>query len=114
MLNKKNCIGNRKVIEELFRKGRLYKNDFLIFKYKITSNQQSQFAVSVSKKILKKAVKRNHLRRQIHEGLRLNLSLLKKPIISLLIARPSSQKASFQEINQNIQTFFNTLNTNAE
>lgn len=111
MLNKKNRISNRNVIEKLFRKGNLYKNQFFVYKYEKVVSGPSQFAVSISKKIHKKATKRNHLRRQIHEALRANLPLLKKNFIALVIARPAAadQKITFQDLNQSIKIFFNTL-----
>ncbi|MCK5608597.1 ribonuclease P protein component [Candidatus Pacearchaeota archaeon] len=113
MLNKKNRIGNKQVIENLYRKGQLFKNQYLVFKYE-TTNDPSQFAVSVSKKIDKKAVKRNRIRRQIQEAIRINLTKLEKNFIVLIIARPPCQKATFDDLNQGIQTFFNTLSTNAK
>ena len=111
MLNKKNCLSNRRVIERLFKKGKLYKDQFFVFKYEEKDDQEPQFAVSVSKKISNKAVKRNLLRRRIHEALRLNLNSLKKPIIALVIVRPSvaGKKLSFQSINQEVTNFFNTI-----
>lgn len=108
MLNKKNRIGNRNVIEKLFQKGQLYKNQFLVFKYEKVASSPSQFAVAVGKKIHKKAVQRNKLRRQIHEALRVNLPALKTNIIALVIARPPCQKTTFQELNKSINAFFNT------
>lgn len=114
MLNKKNRIKNRQVIEKLFKKGHLYKNRFFVFKYEETTENASKFAVSVSKKILKKAVHRNHLRRQMYEALRCNLESLKKPIIALVIARPTAadKKVTFQEIQEAIKSFINTIHSN--
>ena len=109
MLNKKNRIGNRKVIEALFTKGKLHKSRFLIFKYEKAENYPSQFAIVVSKKVHKKANKRNHLRRQISEALRLNLPLLKKDIITVVIARPSAADMIYEDVRQSINTFFNTV-----
>lgn len=116
MLNKKHLIGNRKVIEALFKKGKIFKTGLLIFKYDKAAGDKSQFAVSVSKKNYKKAVNRNRLRRQIQEGLRLNLPLLKKNIIALVIARPitSDKKDIFQDLDESIKTFFKTIQQYAE
>ncbi len=114
MLNKKNRIGNRDVIEQLFRNGKFFKNHFFVFKYEKAVGSPSQFAVSVSKKISKKAVKRNRLRRQVNETLRLNLNSLKSSFKVLIIARPACINATFQEISQSITTFFNSLASNAE
>jgi len=112
MLNKKNRISNPDVIDRLFRKGALFKTHFFIFKYEKVLQEPSQFAVTVSKKIHKKAVKRNKLRRQVQESLRLSLHLLKIPVRTLIIARPGSEKISYEDISRNIATFFNTLASN--
>lgn len=111
MLNKKNRISNKDVIKTLFTKGELYKDRFLIFKYKKVVGCPSQFAVVVSKKIEKKAVKRNRLRRQIYESLRLNLSLLKEFFTVVIIARPTlaGKNISFQALDKSIKAFFETI-----
>jgi ribonuclease P protein component len=116
MLNKEQRIGNRKVIEALFKKGKLYKSQFLLFKYEKAVSGRSQFAVSVSKTICKKATKRNRLRRQIYEALKLNLAILKNDFIALVIARPqiTEKKVSFMDICECVQKFFNTIQSNAE
>ena len=114
MLNKKNRIGNRTVIDKLFRKGKLYKNHLFVIKYERASGGPSQFAVSISKKIYKSAVKRNHLRRQIHEALRSGLSLLDKDFIALIITRSDCQKATFTELSQNINTFLKKITSDEE
>lgn len=114
MLNKNNRISNKDVIKTLFAKGEIYKDQFLIFKYRKAIGCSSQFAVVVSKKISKKAVKRNRLRRQIYEALRLHLSLLKACFTVVVIARPTlvDKKVCFQDLNQSVNTFFNNLNFN--
>ena len=111
MLNKKHRIGNRRVIEALFKKGRIFKSQFLIFKYDDAADGHSGFAVSVSKKIYKKANKRNRLRRQIQEAIRLNIPSLKKDFIAFVIARPSitDQKAGFKDLEECVKTFFNAI-----
>jgi len=116
MLNKKHLIGNRRVIEVLFKKGKIFKSELLIFKYERSAGNTSQFAVSVSKKIYKKANKRNHLRRQIQEALRLNLGLLKKNIIAFVVAKPTvaDKKEVFRDLDENVKTFFKTIQQYAE
>ncbi len=112
MLNKKNRISNKDVIKSLFAKGELYRDRFFIFKYKKATGCPSQFAVVVSKKVERKAVKRNRLRRQVYESLRLNLSSLKSIFTAVIIARPTlaDQKISFQELDKSVKNFFSNLN----
>ena len=110
MLNKKNLIGNPRVIEDLFKKGKIFKSELLIFRYRESDNGP-QFAVSVSKKIYKKANKRNRLRRQIQEALRLNLPELDKKIISLVIAKASASEknSGFRKLCDDIKTFYKSI-----
>ena len=62
-------------IQELFQKG----SSFYLYPFKViwmdSENEQSQVLISVSKRIFKKAVDRNRLKRQIREGYRLNKAI---------------------------------------
>ncbi len=111
MLSKLNRIGNKGVIEKLFKNGDLYKTKHLIFKFEKQKDGPSKFAISVSKKIYKSAVKRNKLRRQIYDAIRLNLPTSKDSLFALIIARNtiSDQKLTFKELEQSINRFFNTI-----
>jgi ribonuclease P protein component len=106
MLNKKNRISNRQFIEKLFEKGRLYKNNYFIFRFLPSAEPISKFAVIVSRKVSGKAVDRNRLKRQINEIIRLNIQMLKTNIVSLIIAKPNIEKASYEELNKGILDFF--------
>jgi ribonuclease P protein component len=64
----------------VYRHGQSSGNRFLKVKYNKNPNRvHSRFAVVVSKKIYKSAVKRNHLRRRIYEILRLHLDEIARP-----------------------------------
>jgi ribonuclease P protein component len=107
MLNKKNRISNRQLIEKLFKKGKLYKNNYFLFRFLPSIESTSKFAVIVSKKVAPKAVDRNYLRRQINEAIKNNIPLLKIDIISLIIVKTTVKKASYEELNKGIMDFFN-------
>lgn len=114
MLNKKNRIGNPSVIEKLYKKGFLHKDQLLVFKALETKLPESQFALSVSKKISKKAVQRNKLRRQLSEAIRLNLDLLSENYIVLVIAKPSAKDATYANLTASVQKYFKKLGKNAK
>lgn len=115
MLNKRNRISNPRTIEKLFRRGIMLKDSSFIFKYEKTDDSPSRFAVSVSKKIQKKATKRNLLRRRIYEAIRLNLPHLNSDITALVILRnQESGNLTFQEISKRIYTFFNSVEHHAK
>jgi ribonuclease P protein component len=136
MLNRRNRIGESGTIERLAKAGSVFKSDFLLFRYSntghvdrdrtvtgqrslasdVTGESPSRFAVNVSKKIDKRAVYRNRLRRQINEALRLNLALLPNGYRVLVSARASvtQGKPGFKEFNQAVLAFFNTLRSHAK
>ena len=105
MLNRKNRIGNRQVIEKLYQKGSLLKDHFLVFKYEKTDSP-SQFAITVSKKISKKAIVRNQIKRRLREKVRIELPRLKKGIDGVIIVRPGVVKEKNQEISKNLNKIF--------
>jgi len=72
-------LKSKKIIEELFKKGSsVYLHPFrLIYSpTQVAPTQYPRILVSVPKRIYKKAVDRNRLRRQIKEAWRLNKSLI--------------------------------------
>ena len=77
---------NRENIDFILKKGKLLKSRFFLIRIVQNSLEFNRFALIVSKKIHKKAVDRNKLRRQIFESIRLNMPLnnLKKSDIVLI------------------------------
>ena len=116
MLNRRNRIGDSGTIERLAKAGSVFKSDFLLFRYVKMDEVSSRFAVNVSKKIDKRAVVRNRLRRQVSEALRINMALLPEGYRVLVSARPSAalRTPSFQALNQAVLAFFNTLKSHAK
>jgi ribonuclease P protein component len=107
MLNSKNRISNRNLINKLFEKGGTYKNDYFIFRFLPSDLPVSKFAVIIGGKITKKAVNRNKLRRQIHEAIRLNLKKLKTDLVVLVVAKPVTKNAEYEKLEKAVIDFFN-------
>jgi ribonuclease P protein component len=64
----------------LYRNGKTASSRLLSVKYnKNTNRVHPRFAVIVSKKVFKSAVKRNRLRRRVYEIMRRHLSEIKEP-----------------------------------
>lgn len=80
-----------------------------MFKYAISSEKTSQFAIIVSKKISKKAVERNKLRKQIYASLRLNLDLIQKPINCVIIPHKHILQFDYKDIEQQLVFFLNHI-----
>lgn len=78
-LPKQERLSGRKSIQNLFKKGKRIKSDgfTMIWLHRIESPEiPARIGISVSKKISKRAVLRNRLKRQIREVYRLNKSIL--------------------------------------
>jgi ribonuclease P protein component len=75
--SKKERLHSKKLIKELFDKG----SSFFLYPFKVIYLDEpgisdNQLLVSVSKKKLKKATDRNHIKRRVKEAYRLNKNLL--------------------------------------
>ena len=114
MLNKKNRISNRGLIKKLSDKGNTYRSRLFIFKFLPGKNNESEFAITISKKVSKKAVERNKLKRQINEAIKSNLENLKNNIVVLIIAKTNSLASTYQDIETNIIDFINQVNSHVE
>lgn len=116
MLSRRNRIGDSKVIARLARMGMVHRGNLLLFRYLKRSGDFSRFAVNISKKIDKRAVVRNRLRRQIHEALRSSLPSLRANFDVLISAKSlvAQHTPEFEALNKDIVAFINTLNTHAK
>ena len=61
---------NTSLFKEVFNFGKTHKEEFFLIKQKKNDIKHSRFAVVVSKKIEKKAVKRNYLKRRVFAALK--------------------------------------------
>ena len=68
-LSKKYRISKEKELKNVFSAGRTIRNPFLFLKFMKNNLDHPRFAVSVSKKIYKRAVKRNLAKRRIYHVL---------------------------------------------
>lgn len=116
MLSRRNRIGDSEMIGRLAKMGTVHRGNLLLFRYAKKGGDASRFAVNISKKIDKRAVVRNRLRRQIHEALRLSLPSLRANFDVLISAKSTvaQRNPTFEELNQDIVAFINTLNTHAK
>jgi ribonuclease P protein component len=106
MLSKKNRLKRKKDIEGVFKRGKGFKEDFLILKVAKNNFKNSRFALVVSQKISKKATLRNKIRRKMSETVRLKIKRVKKGMDLVLIATPGLEEKDFWEINEIINKLF--------
>lgn len=90
MLKKAHRISSRRLISLLFKKGKVYKSKTFIIYFLPSLHNLNQFAVIVSRKVSREAVKRNRIKRQVTEVLRLKLTQFQPPIVALVMVRPSA------------------------
>lgn len=96
----------------VYKKGQAVRSNRLIIKFsKNPIRKQSRIAVVISKKVLKGAVKRNRVRRQIYSYAYDLLSKLNSNYdIAFIVISGELFKASHNEIFQEIDQLINQLN----
>lgn len=110
MLQKRNRISSKFLISKLQRKGDSYKTRHLVFKFFPSQFSDSQFAISISKKVSNKAVRRNRLKRQIAHGIVPLIPTLKEAFVVLVILKNSSPDTQqFEDLQAEIKQFFNHI-----
>lgn len=108
-VKKKNRLNRRSTIGFLLKRGKKFTNKLFLFKYDFSRNVDSQFAIIISKKISKKAVERNKLKRQISEALRLHLELINKPINCVIIPHKHILQFEYAEIEKQLIFFLKII-----
>ena len=108
MLKRKNRLSRNKDFERVFQEGKKYnflENGFYI---KVCKNNLdiSRFGIIVNKKVSKKAVVRNRIKRIIREIIRLNIEEIKKGIDVVIVILPNFKKEKFQQTQEIIKRAF--------
>lgn len=108
MLLRVNRLQKEKDIERVFKKGRGFKEDFLVLKTLKNDSNKIRFGFVVSQKVSKKANIRNKIKRRLSELVR---SKLKSKVLTnysdnLLIAAPGLEIKDFWEIEEAMNKLF--------
>lgn len=101
MLKRNKRIGHRDNIDDILENGQTIEGRFLIIRIRKNELGHNRYAVNVSKKMEKSAVKRNRIRRQIQEVIRLNEkndTIGQKSLDIIIFARKSLMKLKYSEI----------------
>lgn len=102
MLFKDNRLKKKKDFEKVLSQGRNLKEDFLFLKIINNELDNNRFGFIVSKKVSKKAVERNKIKRRLREIVRLSdLNNLKK-IDGVFITLPAIREKTFKEIKKEV------------
>lgn len=92
-------IAQKKDFENIFRRGKTFKGEFLVLKACRNFSRSSRFAFIVSQKVSKKATVRNKIRRQLKELTRLQAREIKKGVDCVFIVLPGLKGKNSEQIN---------------
>lgn len=89
-------------IEQIIKKGRAYHTPLFYIKYLPNKEEKTAFAIIISSKVVKKAVLRNKIRRQIKSFLLNHLNKIKDGFNIVFIIKPDIKKVTGKELQNAI------------
>lgn len=99
MLPRKLKLKKEKDFKLIFQKGRYSRSEHFSLKFLPNSLEDSRFAFIVKAKVLKKAVERNKIKRQLEEIVRVHLDQIKPGFdVAVLVNQAAVVKKAHQEI----------------
>lgn len=106
MLPRENRLKKKRDFERVFKKGKSFKEDFLILKFVLNNLKQSRLGIIVPQKISKKATIRNKIKRRLRALLSFKLAKIKKGVDLVLVALPGFETKDFWEIEKIMNKLF--------
>ncbi|MDP4008724.1 MAG: ribonuclease P protein component [Candidatus Peregrinibacteria bacterium] len=105
MLKRQLRLTKKDNILKIIKDGNRVAGKFFLCKFLENKLEHCRFAIIVSKKVEKKAVKRNKCRRRIYEAIRNNVNNIgsNKSYDIVILTNQSCLNASFSEIEQEIK-----------
>jgi len=102
MLPRINRIKKKKDFETIFKNSKGFKNNLFILRISKNNLGLNRFGFVVSKKISKKAIIRNRIKRRMSEAIKGEAQKIKTGTDLVLIASPGIDKKDFSEIKETI------------
>ena len=99
VLSKKNKL-KKKDLNKILRKGKRFNGEILLLIIFKNDLKNTRVGLIISKKVSKKAVVRNKIKRRIYSLIRNKLSKIKTGFDVLIITRPEIKEKNFFEINK--------------
>lgn len=103
MLSKQNRLKKKKEIEKVMRFGRAQAGEFLFLKWVKNGLEAPRFCFVVSKKVSKRAVQRNKVKRRLREAVKIFLPQIKEKVDVAVFAKPEILPKEFSQIKDEIQ-----------
>ena len=109
MLSKTHRL-KKKEIENVFKKGRTYRGNFLILKIKKNSLSLSRWSFIVPLPAPRTIVKRNKFKRQLRENLRKKLKIIKPGFDGIILSLPAAFIKKYWEVDKEIDKLLRLAN----
>lgn len=103
MLPLKNRLKKRKDFENIFEKGVTAPNRYFFLKIVQSDNPETRIGFIVSKKVSKKAVERNRVKRLFREAVQMNLIRIKPSYDLVFIVLNSAKNKTLLEIEKEVK-----------
>lgn len=100
MLSSEHRLRKKKDIDAVFKRGKFFREQFLSLKLKKNNLPHSRFAFIVGKKVSKKAVERNKVKRRLREATREQISDIKEGYDIIVMSFPGAHQKSFTEVKK--------------
>lgn len=110
MLSKNNRLKKRNDFDRVFKKGRKFKEDFLLLRVAKNNFKKSRFGFIVSQKVSKKAVLRNKIKRRLRAIVKIKIPKTKEGLDVIIIANPGLEKKDFWELEEIVDNIFKKAN----
>ncbi len=103
MLPKEHRLKKEKDFEKIVKQGESHSDNFLVLKFLKNDLGTSRIGFAVGKKISKKAVVRNKLKRRLREAVKIYLPKLKSDYDLIFFSKKGSEKKEFSELKEMIE-----------
>lgn len=110
MLPASNRLKRKKDFERVFRNGRKFNAGCLSFRTAENGLKTSRFGFIFGKKVSKRAVIRNKVRRRLQEAVKKRLPSVKKNVDGVLVGMPGCDKYDFSAMETIILELFQKAN----
>jgi len=100
MLPQENRLKKKKEFEAVFKGGRIVRGNNFFLKYLANGTDKTKIGFIVSKKISKKAVERNRVKRRLREAFRAKKQDIKLGLSIIIMTAPSIKGITFEEIQK--------------
>jgi ribonuclease P protein component len=106
MLPSQNRLRKKTELERILRKGKGFKEEFLILKTIKNNLNKTRFGFIVSRKVSKKANVRNKIKRRLRALIKGKLKKVKLGTDNLIVAAPGLETKDFWEIEETVNKLF--------